>query len=141
MISYFSEGNYVCPGCGRSYKYKSTMNRHRRYECNKKGTHICPLCQKVFKHKHNMETHLFTVHDGVLSKHQQTTKEELEYASWCYCMLYIKTKAYGLKISSRKIISHWYIHIFENIMCEYFNDIGSINSEMFIIFFIDSYRQ
>ncbi|CAH1399497.1 unnamed protein product [Nezara viridula] len=53
---------YSCGSCNRSYKNKSTLGRHRRYECGKAPFYKCQLCQKQFYQKHHLKSHVFNRH-------------------------------------------------------------------------------
>ncbi len=58
----FPEKRSVCMNCGRDYKYKSTLNRHLKYECGDKKNFECPICGKLFAQKCNYKTHLGIMH-------------------------------------------------------------------------------
>lgn len=38
--------DYTCSGCGRYYKYKSTLKRHKMYECGDKKNFEYGVCGK-----------------------------------------------------------------------------------------------
>ncbi|EFN68039.1 Longitudinals lacking protein, isoforms A/B/D/L, partial [Camponotus floridanus] len=45
-----------CPKCHRSYKHRSHMTRHYRYECGIPQRFECPYC----KHHLRQRTHVWT---------------------------------------------------------------------------------
>lgn len=57
-----TEPVYICNRCGKSYKYKKTLNRHARQECGRTAAHLCPYCPKKFKRKDIARDHIRNVH-------------------------------------------------------------------------------
>lgn len=56
-------GRWLCPNnCGRTYKEKFSLSRHRRQECGVDPQHRCLLCSKIFKRKESLKSHSFLVH-------------------------------------------------------------------------------
>ena len=53
---------HFCPNCQRSYKHRSHMTRHFRYECNSPQRFECPYCQHHFRQRTNVWTHMRTFH-------------------------------------------------------------------------------
>lgn len=53
---------FGCSQCGRTYKNKSHLRRHVRYECNKEPEFACPYCQRKFHQKSNMRCHVGLIH-------------------------------------------------------------------------------
>ncbi|RZF39433.1 hypothetical protein LSTR_LSTR000954 [Laodelphax striatellus] len=43
----------LCVRCGKSYKYRSSLDRHLKYECGVKPKFKCPFCDHVSKQKSN----------------------------------------------------------------------------------------
>jgi hypothetical protein len=55
---------YSCPACGKMYRWKSNMQRHRRQECGKEPQFQCPYCPKRTKQKGNLILHMRTMHSS-----------------------------------------------------------------------------
>ncbi|XP_060836472.1 zinc finger protein syd-9-like [Rhopalosiphum padi] len=54
---------YPCPNnCGKSYKFKSSLNGHFKNECGKPPMYKCPYCKKRCTLKGNMKRHIVLVH-------------------------------------------------------------------------------
>ncbi|XP_076237929.1 uncharacterized protein LOC143181431 [Calliopsis andreniformis] len=53
---------FPCKRCDRSYKNKSSLNRHVQYECGKEKQFVCPLCQKKFLQKCSLNNHIIAIH-------------------------------------------------------------------------------
>ncbi|KAL1129432.1 hypothetical protein AAG570_013958 [Ranatra chinensis] len=45
------EKRFICPQCGRRYRWKQTLSRHLRLECGKEPTFQCPHCPHKAKRK------------------------------------------------------------------------------------------
>ncbi|XP_025159639.1 zinc finger E-box-binding homeobox 2-like [Harpegnathos saltator] len=52
---------YSCDTCGRQYRSKISLQRHKRLECGKEAQFSCVLCHARFKHKHSLLRH-YNVH-------------------------------------------------------------------------------
>lgn len=63
---FFSEQKktkFSCPNdCGRSYKNKSSIGRHLKFECGVQPQFICYICHKRFTDKQSMKRHVYLVH-------------------------------------------------------------------------------
>jgi len=46
-----------CPSCGRNYKSKGSLNRHRKFECGQEPAFSCPICLVRFKRKDKLKDH------------------------------------------------------------------------------------
>ena len=46
-----------CPSCGRQYKSKGSLNRHRKFECGQEPAFSCPICFIRFKRKDKLKDH------------------------------------------------------------------------------------
>lgn len=53
---------FVFCNCGKSYKRKSELNRHQRYECGKERQFPCPHCPYRGKHRQATQTHIALKH-------------------------------------------------------------------------------
>lgn len=52
---------HVCQLCGKSYKSRSTLNRHLRYECGKARFKLeCSVCGRKFSRPDNLRQHAGT---------------------------------------------------------------------------------
>lgn len=54
--------SYKCDQCSKSYKTKTNLNRHIRYECNKERQFVCNYCSKKFTQKSSLEYHIQRKH-------------------------------------------------------------------------------
>ncbi|KAH1008453.1 hypothetical protein HUJ05_009007 [Dendroctonus ponderosae] len=45
---------FHCPQCRKAYKYKTTLNRHLKYECNQEPAFKCPYCLYACKQKYTL---------------------------------------------------------------------------------------
>ncbi|KAG8308292.1 hypothetical protein J6590_002381 [Homalodisca vitripennis] len=55
------QGHFRCE-CGKSYKQKRNLQRHKNYECNQERRFHCLSCQKKFKFKQHAQEHIKLVH-------------------------------------------------------------------------------
>ncbi|KAI5697833.1 hypothetical protein M8J75_016140 [Diaphorina citri] len=55
-------GIFPCDMCGKEYKYKHGLNRHKKYECGQKPKYQCPHCPYRAKQKINLKTHMAIKH-------------------------------------------------------------------------------
>lgn len=54
-----------CPrGCGKTYKYKSSVRNHLR-ECGLEPQFICCICKRRFTQKGNLKAHLLKIHSDI----------------------------------------------------------------------------
>ncbi|XP_033231781.1 zinc finger protein with KRAB and SCAN domains 5-like [Belonocnema kinseyi] len=70
------EKNYRCEKCGRSYKNKSDLNRHKRFECGVIPQFACHFCAKQFKLNSNLRQHIVRMH--------QKTKQKASHTKYNY---------------------------------------------------------
>ncbi|KAJ3663879.1 hypothetical protein Zmor_008099 [Zophobas morio] len=63
-------GPFVCSNCGRSYKRKSSLYNHRRWECGKEPQFKCSYCPYKGKQKIHFVMH-------VMAKHKEHKHEVL----------------------------------------------------------------
>ena len=55
-------GKYSCTTCGKTYKWKQGLLRHRKYECNVDPMFQCTYCSHRSRHKDNLMKHIFARH-------------------------------------------------------------------------------
>ncbi|XP_067633119.1 longitudinals lacking protein, isoforms N/O/W/X/Y-like [Eurosta solidaginis] len=55
---------YVCNLCGKSYKIKGSLKRHKRYECGVAPTVACHFCPHKCKYKSDLRKHVSQKHAG-----------------------------------------------------------------------------
>ncbi|XP_026689273.1 myoneurin-like [Diaphorina citri] len=55
---------FNCETCGKSYKNKVSLNRHRRIECGKEPNLQCSYCPYRTKHNCNLKTHIALKHSS-----------------------------------------------------------------------------
>lgn len=55
---------YGCQNCDKTYRWKSTLKRHEKYECGrkKKPAHGCPHCKYQSKQRGNLKAHIRKYH-------------------------------------------------------------------------------
>ncbi|XP_054287669.1 zinc finger protein 775-like [Macrosteles quadrilineatus] len=53
---------FPCETCGRAYRYKTHLHRHRRYECQQPPRFLCPHCSYRAKRKEHLQTHMINKH-------------------------------------------------------------------------------
>ncbi|XP_011882298.1 PREDICTED: zinc finger protein 524-like [Vollenhovia emeryi] len=53
---------HQCPNCHRSYKHRSHMMRHYRYECGILQRFQCPYCKHHLRQRTHVWTHIRTFH-------------------------------------------------------------------------------
>lgn len=53
---------YPCPDCGRSYKLKSSLRNHQKWECGKDPQFQCPFCVYRAKQKMHIGRHMERMH-------------------------------------------------------------------------------
>ncbi|XP_054287649.1 zinc finger protein 62 homolog [Macrosteles quadrilineatus] len=73
--------NYMCPLCGRFYKYKSGWYQHRKYECGKAPAFQCHLCPYKCKQKSSLKIHLSGKHS--LSNITNSAVDEVQMRLAC----------------------------------------------------------
>lgn len=55
---------FVCGGCDRTYKLKSSLRNHQKWECGKEPRFQCPACDYKAKQKMHMVRHMVRMHNG-----------------------------------------------------------------------------
>ncbi|KAJ8894870.1 hypothetical protein PR048_000177 [Dryococelus australis] len=56
---------FCCPRCFKSYKFKTSLYRHIKFECGKDPRFQCPRCPYMTKQKAPMKRHIITIHAGL----------------------------------------------------------------------------
>lgn len=49
---------FECLRCGRQYCVKSTLKRHKKYECGVEKQFQCKVCLRKFKRKDTLRFHI-----------------------------------------------------------------------------------
>lgn len=62
MEDQFNETRFFCETCGKSYKWKESLFKHKRVECGKLPQFTCKVCGYRFMHKHHLVKHLTSIH-------------------------------------------------------------------------------
>jgi transposase-like protein len=57
---------YICPQCGKMYKYLSSLNLHLKFRCGVEPKFKCESCKKRFALKHHWRRHMISVHNNIL---------------------------------------------------------------------------
>ncbi|KAF2903394.1 hypothetical protein ILUMI_02795 [Ignelater luminosus] len=67
QYNYYEDLNkvHLCKLCGNRYKYRRSLVKHVKYECNKQGIFICTICQRSFKQKAHLKYHVSHLHKDV----------------------------------------------------------------------------
>lgn len=52
----------MCPNCWKPYKYRKSLIRHLRYECNMEPQQYCSLCPYKAKLRSNLIRHVREKH-------------------------------------------------------------------------------
>lgn len=61
----YEEYVIYCPrGCGKTYKYKSSLRNHLR-ECGVEPQFTCSVCLRKFTQKGNLKAHLLKLHPEI----------------------------------------------------------------------------
>ncbi|KAG8259395.1 hypothetical protein J6590_014865 [Homalodisca vitripennis] len=55
-------GSFACERCGRLYKYRESLCRHRRMECGQEPRFSCQFCPYRAKQKCNLLSHIAAKH-------------------------------------------------------------------------------
>lgn len=56
------ERKHQCITCGKQYKQKSSLNKHKTYECGKTPGFQCSLCPFKTFQKSNLNGHIARIH-------------------------------------------------------------------------------
>jgi protein-arginine kinase activator protein McsA len=57
-----SWNSFICPECGKTYRYKKNLSRHRRLECGKEPQFHCLYCPHKTTQKGNLLLHIKKIH-------------------------------------------------------------------------------
>lgn len=61
-VSFKDDKPFICPSCGKGYKWEQTLSRHLRFECGKEAMFCCPFCPQKCKQKGNLLAHIRNRH-------------------------------------------------------------------------------
>ncbi|XP_033231818.1 zinc finger protein 69-like [Belonocnema kinseyi] len=56
------EKKYICKKCVQTYKYKTSLIFHQKFECDVMPQFSCKFCSQPFKRKSHMNEHIVQVH-------------------------------------------------------------------------------
>lgn len=59
------EQQFKCNRCVKTYKYKSNLIRHQKYECDGIARFQCVICGKAYTQKATLRLHILTIHPGI----------------------------------------------------------------------------
>lgn len=54
----------VCPDCGRTYQFKTSLINHLKFECGKDPQFKCLFCKYKAKLKGNIKGHMMRLHNA-----------------------------------------------------------------------------
>ncbi|XP_054287655.1 zinc finger protein 585A-like [Macrosteles quadrilineatus] len=54
--------SFPCKGCGKKYRHKTSLSKHRKYECGKEAQFQCPHCPYKAKQKGTLKSHVLIRH-------------------------------------------------------------------------------
>lgn len=67
---------HKCSGCGKTYLWRSTLTRHRQYECGgKEPMHQCPHCSYRARQRGNLGVHIRKYHSSPLINHSPPLRD------------------------------------------------------------------
>ncbi|XP_043527231.1 longitudinals lacking protein-like isoform X24 [Frieseomelitta varia] len=61
-IEHCEQKRHPCPNCSRTYKHRSNMIRHFKYECGTPQRFECPYCKHHLRQRTTVWTHIRTFH-------------------------------------------------------------------------------
>ncbi|XP_033231768.1 zinc finger protein 567-like [Belonocnema kinseyi] len=102
------EIQYKCKKCARSYKKKSYLTFHRKYECDVLPQFACHFCGRRFKQKNNMIRHVGLVH---LKSNTKISKTKYN------CNICERSYKYLRSLNQHKLIKH--AGIIRQFVCDY----------------------
>lgn len=61
---------FVCGECGRTYKLKSSLRNHQKWECGKEPQFKCQICDYKAKQKMHLLRHMQRLHQGQINANE-----------------------------------------------------------------------
>ncbi|KAI5719006.1 hypothetical protein M8J76_003631 [Diaphorina citri] len=58
---------FICDVCGKEYKYKNGIYRHKKFECGQEPKYQCPQCPYRAKQKSSLKTHISIKHSDSIT--------------------------------------------------------------------------
>uniref|UniRef100_T1HQ33 C2H2-type domain-containing protein n=1 Tax=Rhodnius prolixus TaxID=13249 RepID=T1HQ33_RHOPR len=74
------KSRHYCVDCGKSYKNKSGLLQHRKYECGKEPQFSCPFCDYKVKLRCNLLKHIGIKHESMAKDYYQTFQKRVRHA-------------------------------------------------------------
>lgn len=71
-LTQFNSMNNICPACGKRYKHKHHLKRHRDFECGIQPRFSCVYCSHKARYKDSLLKHIMARHDRVWNRFQQS---------------------------------------------------------------------
>lgn len=62
LTIFFLANTHHCETCGKSYKHRTHLSRHRKYDCGKTANFFCPFCTYQCKRKDHFRLHVIRTH-------------------------------------------------------------------------------
>lgn len=62
QVASYATHPYKCIQCGRIYMWKSTLQRHMKFECGKEPNIHCPYCPYRTKRSDELKKHMRKIH-------------------------------------------------------------------------------
>ena len=76
---YSSAGGNVCPTCGKAYKHKHHLKRHRDFECGVEPKFLCPYCPHRTRYRDSLMKHVLARHELAWKMAQQQHQRQQHF--------------------------------------------------------------
>lgn len=71
MKNEFVHRKFPCPSCHRGYEHKSSLYKHRKFECGMERQFWCPYCPYRAKQRIHLQSH-------IMKRHSQRLKNKIK---------------------------------------------------------------